>query len=89
MALFEEMTLRQGMIVMAKNTSKINENEDIHAISYAAQSPWQSIEDKILFRYPFDEEWYNAVVEYCALKPDLEILDHGDVTEIGARGVSL
>ena len=38
-------------------------------------------------RIPLDEERYNAVVECCALKPDLEILE--DVTEIGARGVSL
>ena len=61
----------------------------MHAISCAARSLWQSIKDNILFGYPFDEEWYNAVVEYCALKPDLEILEDGDVTEIGARGVSL
>ena len=61
----------------------------MHAISYAAQSPWlshQSIKDNKLFGYPFV---YNAVVECCALKPDLEILKDGDVTEIGARGVSL
>ena len=29
------------------------------------------------------------VLECCALKPDLEIFEDGDATEIGARGVSL
>ena len=77
---------------MSKNTSRIDENGYMHAISYAAQSPWlrqQSIKDNILFGYPFDEEQYNAIAECCALKPDLEILEDGEATEIGARGVSL
>ena len=92
MALLGEMTLQQGRIIMSKNTSRIDENGYMHAISYAAQSPWlrhQSIKDNILFGYPLDEARYDAVVECCALKPDLEILEDGDATEIGARGVSL
>ena len=82
MALLGKMTLQQGKIIMSKNTSRM----------YAAQSPWlrqQSIKDNILFGFPFDEERYNAVAECCTLKPDLEILEDGEATEIGARGVSL
>ncbi|TFK37295.1 multidrug resistance-associated ABC transporter [Crucibulum laeve] len=92
MALLGEMTLIHGRIIMSKNPSKVDENGHMQAISYAAQSPWlrhQSIKDNILFGYPYDEERYNAVVESCALKPDLEMLEDGDSTEIGARGVSL
>ncbi|EMD39008.1 hypothetical protein CERSUDRAFT_104287 [Gelatoporia subvermispora B] len=92
MALLGEMTRLEGRIVMCKNPSKVYENGMTHSISYAAQSPWlrhQSIKDNILFGYPYDEERYNAVVECCALKPDLAILEDGDATEIGARGVSL
>ena len=88
MALLGETTLQQGKIVTSKITSMIDENGYMHAISYAAQAPWLrhlSIKDNIL--YPFDEEWYNAVVECSALKPDLEILEDGDATEIGP-GVS-
>jgi len=73
---------------MSKNTSRIDENGFMHSISYAAQSPWlrhQSIKDNILFGYPFEEARYNQVLECCALKPDLEILEDGDATEIGAR----
>lgn len=92
MALLGEMTTISGKLTISKNTSKIDENGLMHSISYAAQSPWlrhQSIRDNILFGQPFDEERYNDVVECCALRPDLNILEDGDDTEIGARGVSL
>ena len=86
------MTLLDGQIVMSKDSSRVDENGFMHCISYAAQSPWlrhQSIKDNILFGYPFDEERYNMVVECCALKPDLDMLEDGDATEIGARYVLL
>ncbi|KAH7922269.1 P-loop containing nucleoside triphosphate hydrolase protein [Leucogyrophana mollusca] len=92
MALLGEMTITNGKLIMSKNPSKVDENGLMHSISYAAQSPWlrhQSIKDNILFGHPYDEERYNAVVECCALRPDLNILEDGDETEIGARGVSL
>ncbi|KXN85925.1 ATP-dependent bile acid permease [Leucoagaricus sp. SymC.cos] len=93
MALLGEMTTVSGRIIMRKEPSQIDENGFMHSISYAAQSPWlrhQSIKDNILFGYPLDEERYEAVIEACALRPDLEMLEDGDQTEIGARrGVSL
>ena len=92
MALLGEMTLLEGRIVMSKNTDKVDEHGLQHAISYAAQTPWlrhQSIKENVLFGYPLDEERYQTVIECCALKPDLEMLEDGDATEIGARGVSL
>ncbi len=91
-AVLGEMTLLNGRIIMAKDRSRIDEYGNMHAISYAAQAPWlrhQSIKDNILFGYPLDEERYEAVLECCALKPDLAMLEDGDTTEIGARGVSL
>ena len=91
MAVLGEMTLVEGRIVMSKEPSRVDEYGLMHSISYAAQSPWlrhQSIKDNILIGYPFDEERYNAVIECCALQPDLEILEDGDATEIGARWTS-
>ncbi|PFH45713.1 hypothetical protein AMATHDRAFT_158119 [Amanita thiersii Skay4041] len=92
MAVLGEMTTISGRIIMSKDTSKVDENGLTHSISYGAQMPWlrhQSIKDNILFDSPFDEERYNAVIECCALRPDLDMLEDGDATEIGARGVSL
>lgn len=92
MAVLGEMTLTSGNIVMSKDTSRIDEFGNMHAISYAAQSPWlrhESIKANILFGYPLDEARYQAVIEACALRPDLQVLEDGDATEIGAKGVSL
>ncbi|EIN03587.1 multidrug resistance-associated ABC transporter [Punctularia strigosozonata HHB-11173 SS5] len=92
MALLGEMTQFEGKLVMSKDASRVDEHGNMRIISYAAQSPWlrhQSIRDNILFGYPYDEERYNEVIESCALTTDLDILEDGDATEIGARGVSL
>jgi ABC-type transport system involved in cytochrome bd biosynthesis fused ATPase/permease subunit len=88
MAVLGETTLMKGRIIMMKEPSRVDENGFMHAISYAAQTPWlrhQSIKDNVLLGYPFNEERYNAVIECCALKKDLEMLEDGDATEIGAR----
>lgn len=93
MALLGEMTLIPGgEILMSKLPSVVDEFGLTHSISYAAQTPWlqhASIKDNILFGYPYDEQRYNEVLECCALLPDLKILEDGDETEIGARGVNL
>ena len=44
-----------------------------------------TIRDNILFGAPYEEERYSAVLECGALKPDLAILEDGDLTEIGSR----
>ena len=75
MAVLGELTLLNGRIIMSASGL-------MQCISYAAQSLWsrhQSIKDSILFF------GYNAVVERQALKPDLEMLEDGDATGIGAR----
>ncbi|KAF9235883.1 hypothetical protein BU15DRAFT_77487 [Melanogaster broomeanus] len=92
LALLGEMTITGGKLIMSKDTLQVDEHGNTCSISYVAQSPWlrqQSIKDNILFGYPYDEERYHAVIKCCALLPDLNILEDGDETEIGARGVSL
>src|SRR5687768_11198009 len=86
------MTLTGGRIIMSKQPSRVDENGLVHSISYAAQTPWlrhQSIKDNILFGYPYEEHRYNQVVEACALNPDFDMLEDGDLTEIGVKGVNL
>ncbi|KAJ7080949.1 multidrug resistance-associated ABC transporter [Mycena belliarum] len=94
MALLGEMMLLPdgGRIIMSKNPERVDEYGHMHGISYASQAPWlrhQSIKDNILFGYPYDEARYKQVIECCALQPDLDVLEDGDATEIGARGVNL
>lgn len=36
-----------------------------------------------------DSERYKNVIKVCSLEKDLEVLDHGDQTEIGERGINL
>ena len=61
-------------------------------VAYCAQQPWirnVSLMDNILFGEELDDEWYNKVLDACALGPDLKQLPHGDQTEIGERGVTI
>ncbi|CBJ26643.1 conserved unknown protein [Ectocarpus siliculosus] len=62
------------------------------SVSYASQRAWiqnATVRDNILFGCAFDPRRYDMVLEACALESDLEILDSGDQTEIGEKGVNL
>ena len=43
--------------------------------------------ENILFNLPYVEERYRRTLEVCALDNDLKILEDGDESEIGERGV--
>ncbi|KAF7331368.1 Multidrug resistance-associated ABC transporter protein [Mycena kentingensis (nom. inval.)] len=60
--------------------------------AYVPQTAWlqnASIKENILFNLPYDEKRYIATLEACALVSDFEILEDGDQSEIGERGVNL
>ncbi|KAJ2908437.1 hypothetical protein GGI21_002887 [Coemansia aciculifera] len=48
-----------------------------------------TLRDNILFGLKYDEAFYNRVIDACALRPDLDILTTGDMTEIGEKGINL
>ncbi|KAI8342171.1 P-loop containing nucleoside triphosphate hydrolase protein [Chlamydoabsidia padenii] len=61
-------------------------------IAYVAQTAWLqncSIRDNILFGLDYDEDRYAKVLYMTALTRDLDILEYGDATEVGEKGVSL
>lgn len=94
LALLGEMDCVQGKVRLPKFRSQIVDAETglRNSVAYCSQSPWlqhQSLKNNILFGEPFNQERYDAVLEACALLPDLEALDDGDETEIGERGLSL
>ncbi|KAH8811251.1 ABC bile acid transporter [Xylogone sp. PMI_703] len=62
------------------------------SIPYVAQIPWvenASIRDNILFGLPMDHERYTKVLDACALQKDLEMLQDGELTDIGTNGINL
>ncbi|WFD31665.1 hypothetical protein MSPP1_002704 [Malassezia sp. CBS 17886] len=61
-------------------------------IAYCSQSAWiqnATVRDNILFGQPWDEERYWACIDRAELPADLTLLQNGDLTEIGERGVTL
>ncbi|KAF9779193.1 metal resistance protein YCF1 [Thelephora terrestris] len=61
-------------------------------VAYVPQNPWimsGTIKDNILFSHHYDETFYNLVLDACALRPDLALLSHGDMTEVGEKGITL
>ncbi|KAF9352624.1 hypothetical protein BGX34_012063 [Mortierella sp. NVP85] len=63
-----------------------------NGIAYVAQQAWlqnDTVRNNILFGSPFEQRRYDQVIEMCALRRDFEILEHGDETEIGERGITL
>ena len=62
------------------------------AVSYVPQIPWienATIKDNILFGLPYSEKRYKKTIQVCALEPDLEILQDGEMTEVGSTGIGL
>ncbi|KAI0725334.1 metal resistance protein YCF1 [Fomitopsis betulina] len=62
------------------------------SVSYAPQNPWimsATIRDNILFSHVHDPEFYDLVLDACALRQDLSLLVDGDLTEVGEKGITL
>jgi len=77
------------------NLIPLNKNNKIiinGSIGYISQIPWlanTTIKNNILFYTSFNNEKYNKIIDLSCLRPDLEILDGGDLTEIGEKGINL
>ncbi|EIW68338.1 hypothetical protein TREMEDRAFT_32323 [Tremella mesenterica DSM 1558] len=57
-----------------------------------AQTPWiqnATVRENIVFGQQWDEERYWAAVRDASLEADLELLEDGDGTEIGEKGINL
>lgn len=60
--------------------------------AFCPQYAWiqnTTVKDNITFNKEFDRKWYDKVIDACALRPDLEMLPNGDLTEIGERGITV
>ena len=62
------------------------------SIAYVPQESWvfnASLKENILFGLPYDEARYNNAIRCARMIHDLELMDAGDATEIGEKGVNL
>jgi ABC-type multidrug transport system fused ATPase/permease subunit len=62
------------------------------SIAYVPQTPWiqsGTVRDNILFGKPMNNEEYDRAIRCCALDKDMENFPHGDLTEIGQRGLNM
>ncbi|KAI9339971.1 P-loop containing nucleoside triphosphate hydrolase protein [Obelidium mucronatum] len=61
-------------------------------MGYAPQTAWiqnASVKDNILFGLPYNRDRYLRAIRDCALETDLRVLQDGDQTSIGERGINL
>ncbi|KAI9375777.1 hypothetical protein BJX61DRAFT_539508 [Aspergillus egyptiacus] len=98
MALLGEMKLLEGRVHLPGGLANRAElpvdprTGLIESVAYCAQEAWlvnDTIKENIVFASPFDQRRYDAVIKACALERDLEILDAGDETLVGERGIGL
>lgn len=97
MALLGEMTLIKGKVFLPGGYSREDAQPNpetglTETVAYCAQQAWlvnANIKENILFAAPFDEKRYKDVIVACALERDLEILDAGDETLVGEKGITL
>lgn len=97
MALLGEMTLMEGRVYLPGGRSREDVRPDpetglADTCAYVAQQAWlvnANIKENILFSAPLDEKRYKDVIVACALERDLEILDNGDETLVGEKGITL
>ncbi|KAJ0387812.1 hypothetical protein COL922a_001647 [Colletotrichum nupharicola] len=97
MALLGEMTLVDGKAYCpgGRSREEVRADPETHladTVAYVAQAAWlvnANIKENILFAAPYDEKRYRDVIVACALERDLEILDNGDETLVGEKGITL
>ncbi|BEI91781.1 uncharacterized protein CcaverHIS019_0406010 [Cutaneotrichosporon cavernicola] len=83
-------SLLQGLMGEMRRTSGSVKFQGTTAL--CAQTPWiqnATVRENILFGQPWNEDKYWAAVRDASLEPDLELLEDGDGTEIGEKGITL
>lgn len=97
MALLGEMTKLKGDVYLPGACSREDLKPDpetglTESVAYCAQQAWLvngTVKDNIVFASDWDANRYQEVITACSLKRDLEILDAGDQTIVGEKGVTL
>jgi ABC-type multidrug transport system fused ATPase/permease subunit len=67
-------------------------NKYTGSVAYCSQQPWlenKTIRQNIIGVSPFDDDWYQNVLQACGLQSDLRTLKLGDQTRVGSKGLNL
>ncbi|VDK30294.1 unnamed protein product [Anisakis simplex] len=70
---------------MRKLKGKVKVNGDV---AYVPQLSWiinQTLRENVLFARQYEKDDYDIVIDACALGPDIDSLQNGDLTEIGEK----
>lgn len=62
------------------------------SMAYVSQKAWitsKSIKENILFHNPYDEKRYKDCIRYSCMEDDMKIMQQGDDTQLGDKGVNL
>ncbi|CAD0109869.1 unnamed protein product [Aureobasidium uvarum] len=97
MALLGEMSKLDGHVYLPGGHSREELKADpetglVESVAYCAQQAWLvngTIKENIVFASPWNPRRYKDVIIACSLQRDLEILDGGDQTLVGEKGVTL
>ena len=77
---------------MQRREGQISVNKPPRGIGFVKQESWLqqgTVRDNIMWGTAYQFNWYNKVVEVCALKPDFDQLSRGDLTQVGEGGATL
>ncbi|KAF8500114.1 multidrug resistance-associated ABC transporter [Gautieria morchelliformis] len=61
-------------------------------VAYVPQTAWimnATLRENILFGREEDEARFQEIIRACSLTRDIEMLPHGDMTEIGEKGINI
>lgn len=83
-SLLSHRILRRGVIAIHESAR--------HSIAFCGQRSWlqsRSIKANIIGFKPFEQKWYDEVIQACALKEDLARYPGGDSFILGRHGLHL
>jgi len=85
-------TLLKAILGEIENVSGTRHMRRGIRVAFCDQEPWlldQSVKENIVGSRPFDEDWYDRVVDACALAQDITGFAEGDATGVGSGGSAL
>lgn len=89
----EEVEAFQSDLVMQQNDKYFKPAIKVSgSVSLAQQKPWiqnKTLRDNILYNKDLNHDQYVDTIQFCELERDLEIMNAGDLSEIGEKGINL